>query len=287
MPKLNEVKSKYITRPTSEPTSKPISEPTSELISKQTMSSAYHTVANAECTGVFIQEKYEAYSYRYNVPNSKVYRHGIMGDYHLFIRSGDKVYMEVKNVGEIVISFAELQQNKYWRYYYELSLLLAKDKHKVIKNEAFNKAYDEIYEETKKRVWSVETSYLDYIKQTYNKIYKIIPSGNVCYYKINPFDLDKMEYASHQGLEIFRMIYIARKDVRLGYFLNKSVIYKNIAMEYVMDENKKHILNLATLNGKYCMNDDILTIIYNIVSIGNKYEYITSKEESKALILEK
>jgi hypothetical protein len=83
------------------------------------------------------------------------------------------------------------------------------------------------------------------------------------------------------------MIYIARKDVRLGYFLNKSVIYKNIAMGYVMNENKKHILNLATLNGKYCMNDDILTIIYNIVSIGNKYEYITSKKKSNALILEK
>jgi hypothetical protein len=251
------------------------------------MSDTYHTITNAECTGVFCQEKYKAYSYRYNVPNSKVYRNGIIGDYHLFIRTGDKVYMEVRNVGEIVISFAKLQQNKYWRYYYELSLLVAKDKHKVIKNDVFNKAYDEIYEVTKKRVWSVETSYFDYVKQTYNKIYKIIPSGNVCYYKINPFDLDKMEYTSHQGLEVFRMIYIARKDVRLGYFLNKSVIYKNIAMEYVMNENKKHILNLATLNGIYCMNDDILTMIYNIVSIGNKYEYITSKEESNALILEK
>ena len=245
-----------------------------------------HTIVNTECTGVFCQEKYEAYSYRYNVPNSKVYRYGIVGDYHLFIRSGDKVYMEVKDVGEIVISFAELQQNKYWRYYYELSLLLAKDKHNVIKNDAFNKAYDEIYEEQKKRIWSVETSYIDYRKQTYNKIYKIIPSGNVCYYKINPFDLEKMEYTSHQGLELFRMIYICRKEVRLGYFINRSVIYKNIAMEYVMNENKKHILNLATLNGKYCMNDDILTMIYNNVSIGNKYEYITSKEESDALILE-
>jgi hypothetical protein len=252
-----------------------------------TMSLTCHTIANAECTGVFIQEKYEAYSYRYNVPNSKVYRYGIMGDYHLFIRSGDKVYMEVKGVGDIVISFAELQQNKYWRYYYELSLLLAKDKHKVIKNEAFNKAYDEIYEETKKRVWSVETSYFDYIKQTYNKIYKIIPSGNVCYYKINPTDVEKMEYKSHQGLEVFRMIYMARKDVRLGYFLNKSVIYKNIATEYVMNENKKHILNLAILNSKYCMNDDILTKIYNNISVGGKYEYLTSKEESKRTTIRK
>ena len=50
-------------------------------------------------------------------------------------------------------------------------------------------------------------------------------------------------------------------------------------------ENKKHILNLATLNGKYCMNDDILTKIYNMVSLGGKYEYITSKKENNALIL--
>jgi hypothetical protein len=249
------------------------------------MSLTYHKVENVECSAVFCQEKYEAYSYRYNVPNSKVYREGIIGDYHLFIRSGDKVYMEVKGSGEIVISFAELQQNKHWRYYYELSLLLAKDKHKVIKNDAFNKAYDEIYEYTGNRVWSLETSYIDCIKQTYNKIYKIIPSGNVGYYKVNPADLDKMEYTTRQGLELFRKIYICRSDVRMGYFLNRSVIYKNIAMEYVMNENKKQILNLATLNGIYSMNDDILTIIYNNISIGGKYEYLTSKEESNALIL--
>ena len=236
-----------------------------------------HTIANAECTGVFCQEKYEAYSYRHNVPNSKVYRYGIVGDYHLFIRSGDKVYMEVRNIGEIVISFAELQQNKYWRYYYELSLLLAKDKHTVIKNDAFNKAYDEIYEEQKKRVWSVETSYIDYIKQTYNKIYKIIPCGNVCYYKINPFDLEKMEYTSKQELKLFRLTYICRSDVRLGYFLNRSVIYKNIAMENQVSkmekeldelstffEDKKRAVNiLTTINDKYIMNEDIIRIIIN------------------------
>jgi hypothetical protein len=52
-----------------------------------------------------------------------------------------------------------------------------------------------------------------------------------------------------------------------------------------MNENKKQILNLATLNSKYRMTDDILTMIYNIVSIGGKYEFITSKEESDTLIV--
>ena len=73
--------------------------------------------------------------------------------------------------------------------------------------------------------------------------------------------------------------------------------FKNIALEYqiarmekeleelsVYFENKKHILNLTTLNSKYCMNDDILTKIYNMVSIGGKYEYLVQTEESYALI---
>jgi hypothetical protein len=135
-------------------------------------------------------------------------------------------------------------------------------------------------------VWSLDTAYIDLdIDQTREKTYKIIPGGNVCYYKINPFDLEKMEYSSPQEMKLFRQTYICRSDVRLDYFLNKSVIYKNIAMEYVMNENKKQILNLATLNSKYCMNDDILTKIYNMVSLGGKYEFLTSKEESNALIL--
>jgi hypothetical protein len=50
------------------------------------------------------------------------------GDYHLFAKQEDKVYIEVRNAGEIVISFAELQKNKYWKYYYDLSLLLSNDK---------------------------------------------------------------------------------------------------------------------------------------------------------------
>jgi hypothetical protein len=199
--------------------------------------------------------------------------------------------MEVRNAGEIVISFAELQKNKYWKYYYDLSLMLANDKHKVIKNEAFNKDYNEIYGYTAgrvytgDRVWSLDTAYID---QSDLKNFKIIPSGNVCYYKINPFDLEKMEYSTQQELERFELGYMNGLE-RVKWFSSRSVIYKNIADEYVMNENKKHILNLTTLNAKYCMNDDILTKIYNIVSIGDKYEYISyisSNEESDAQILE-
>jgi hypothetical protein len=248
------------------------------------MSHTYNTIADTECTGVFCQEIYVAYSFRYNDPEYMKHRIGITGDYHLFAKHGDKVYMEVKRVGEIVISFAKLQQNKYWRYYYELSCMLAINKE--IKNEPFNKFYDEAYEYNGNRVWSLDTAYIDLdIDQNAKKTYKIIPSGNVCYYKINPADVKKMEYTSRQGLELFRKIYICRSDVRMGYFLNRSLIYKDIAKEYAMNENKKQILNLETLNSKYRMTDDILTMIYNMISIGDRYEYLAQKGESDALIL--
>jgi hypothetical protein len=95
-----------------------------------------------------------------------------------------------------------------------------------------------------------------------------------------------MEYTSPQELELFHRIYMCRKDVRLGYFLNRAEIYKKIATEYQIA--KKHMLidNMATLKGKYHMDDDILTMLYNKVIKGDTYEYITSKEESDALLLE-
>jgi len=234
-----------------------------------------NTVANVECTGVFCQEIYVSYAFRYSEPEYMRHRIGICGDYHLFIRRGDKVYMEVKKVGEIVMSFTELQKNKYWKYYYDLSLMLAIDKE--IKNEPFNKFYDEAYEYTGNRMWSLDTAYIDLdIDENAKKTYKIIPSGNVCYYKINPANVEKMEYSSQQGIDIFKQIYMCRVDVRSGYFLNRSVIYRNIAIEYqvskmekeleelsVFFEDKKNVINLviAILNDNYIINDDIIRMI--------------------------
>ena len=245
-----------------------------------------HSIANAECTGVFCQQVYDAYSYRYNVPGSLALRIGIMGDYHLFVRNGDKVYIEARKVGEIVISFAELQKNRYLKYYYDLSLLLSNDKHTVIHNSSFNKIYDEIYEYTGNRKWSLDTAFIDLdIDQNYKKTYKIIPNGNVCYYKINPFDVEGMEYSTQQEIDIFKRIYMCRSDVRLGYFANRSEIYKNIALEYNVKnmekeldelwaffEDKKHVINLAIIQEMFEMNSDVLMILYNtlLTTEGNK-----------------
>ena len=64
---------------------------------------------------------------------------------------------------------------------------------------------------------------------------------------------------------------------RVKWFSSRSVIYKNIALEYqvskiekeidelsVFFENKKNVINLvATFNVKDDMNNDILMIVYN------------------------
>ena len=268
------------------------------------MSCVYHTIENAECSGVFWQQKYQATSYRYNVAtnvaDNEVYRNGIMGNYHIFVRSGDKVYMEVKSVGDVVMSFDDLQKNKHWKYYYDLSLLLTDDKHKVIKNAVFNKDYDEIFEYTGSRVWSFETAYID-INQAYKETYTIIPKGNVCYYKINPFDVEGMEYTSPQRIDLFKQTYMCRNELRYGYFQNRNGIYKNIAIEYQVSnmekeldelaaffEEKKHIASITAIQEKIDMNIDVLMIIYkNLVGDdkADNPEMVAKIEKATALKL--
>jgi hypothetical protein len=268
---------------------KPTNQQANQQANQQTATTMSDTsVANGtECTGVFSQEIYVAYAFRYNEHEDLTHRIGISGDYHLFAKHGDKVYMEVKNVGEIVMSFAELQKNKYWKYYYDLSLMLANDKE--IKNEAFNNFYDEAYKYTgnddeyytENRVWSLDTAYIDIdIDENFKHTYKIIPSGNVCCYKINPADVEKMEYASPQDIDIFNEIYEYRNFVRFGYFINRSEIYKNIAIEYQVSKMEKeleelstffedmkrienmNIANITAIQEKVEMNIDVLMLIY-------------------------
>ena len=203
-----------------------------------------HAIANVACTGVFCQQIREVQPY-HNAPNYM----SCSGDYHLFAKQGDKVYMEVRNAGEIVISFAELQKNKYWKYYYDLSLMLSNDMHRLIKNETFNKTYNQIYGYTAgrvytgDRVWSLDTAYID---QSDMKNFKIIPSGNVCYYKINPYDLEKMEYSTPQELESFELGYMNGLE-RVKWFSSRSVIYENIAIEYQLNKMEKEFEELSDL----------------------------------------
>lgn len=190
---------------------------------------AYHTVTNAEFTGFFCRTVYK-YDNIYGFGVDPCPRVGYGYEYHLFIKYGDKVYMDVKNVGEIVISFDELQKNKFWKYYYDLSLMLTIDKNKVVQDLKYNSDYldQQIYEE--KRLWSIDTAYIECDINA--KDNKIINHCDLCYYKINPYDLDNMECASEDDLKTFQNLYMTRRELRNKGFDKMSDVYNNLVSDY-------------------------------------------------------
>lgn len=242
----------------------------------------FHTVKNAEFTGV-----YEKLAYDF-VNNQAYNQNGFICNYHFFIRYGDKIYMDVKGIGDIVITFAELQQNIYWKYYYNLSLMLTNDtdKNLVIQYHKYGSEYlsEQIYDEP--RLWSFNTAYIETSMNSKNTCVKNY--GNICYYKINPYDLVNKEYTSREDLDIFQRNYkIMMPDIKNDAFDiivdYKTLIIKNEIDEMekeldklsIMFEDKKNVININALNNIININYDILTIIYNnIVSTEGNKKYI-------------
>jgi hypothetical protein len=250
-----------------------------------------HKISNVEFTGV-------NNSLVYNFTNSLGYRDTrTTWWYHFFIRYGDKVYIEVRDVGEIIISFADLQKHKYLKYYYDLSLMLTNEKYKnkVIQYHKYGSIYHskQIYNEP--RVWYFNTAYIETSMNTNETTIKDI--GDICYYKINPYHLVNMEYNSQQELEIFNRNYIATlPEIINNVFDKRCIVYNNIAIDYqvsIMEnelcelstyfEDKKNVLNLVALSDKDGINGDVLRIIYNhLVSPkeNKRYSGIIDKIES-------
>ena len=199
-------------------------------------------------------------------------------DYHLFIRCGDKVYMEVKGVGDIVISFDELQKNKFWKYYYDVSLMLlmlTNDKHSVI-NDIAKVQYPE------PRFWACNTAYIEGCYTLKTKKVKNDSDGYTCYYKINPNDVENMEYALPQDLDAYTSAYMARFEVRSGMFEKKSVYYYTFIFDYCVRlmeneldelsafvEDKKTLVKLLALNEIEGINCDVIMMIYDSLVSGN------------------
>lgn len=243
----------------------------------------FHKVKNAEFTGVYDKMTYDL---THNLVGDN-YNHSIC-NYHFFIRYGNKIYMDVKGIGDIVISFTELMDNKYWKYYYDISLMLTNDtdKNLVIQYHKYGSEYlsEQIYDEP--RLWSFNTAYIETSMNSKNTCVKNY--GNLCYYKINPYDLVNKEYTSREDLDIFQRNYkIMMPDIKNDAFDiivdYKTLIIKNEIDEMekeldklsIMFEDKKNVINLNALNNIININYDILTIIYNnIVSTEGNKKYI-------------
>jgi hypothetical protein len=153
-----------------------------------------------------------------------------------------------------------------------------------------------LYEE--KRVWSTYSPVIINSIETDTKYLDI--RDNNCYYKINPFDLDKMDYTLPDDLDIFRIIYMSSDEFQNNTFEIMCATYNNLAIEHQTKiieeeiieeiaeltaffedlEDKKNITNLITLYNKGDMNNDLLMIIYNNLLSADgikKYEYLMTE----------
>lgn len=200
---------------------------------------AYHTIRNAEFTGVYDRI---VYNFTNNPGDNRI---GSVASYHLFIRYGDKVYMDVKGVGEIVMSYTDLQKNKYWNYYYNLSLLLTNDKHLVVQDLKYSSNYldQQIYDE--ERFWSIDTAFIETSMNT--KGTKIINNDSLCYYKINPYDLEKWECSSQEDLNTFNKIYMTRAEIKNKVFDKKCDIYNNLVIGFRVSYMEKELDEISVI----------------------------------------
>lgn len=242
----------------------------------------HHTFTNVEFTGVFERIKLQS------VINETLY------SIHIFIKYGNKVYMEDYRLGHIIISFDELQKNKYWKHFYDISLMLTNNKHLVIEDIKYNSnfsygpvGYPVYFGET--RLWWIDTAIIDgnhIIDQEVER--NIENKGHLCYYKINPYDLENMEYTTQEDLDTYLNTYMTRRcDIVYNQFDKKAMIFYDLAIDYnikVMEkdieelyemfEDKKNVINLVTFYDKKNMNYDLLMIIYNnIVSANGNIKY--------------
>jgi len=180
---------------------------------------AYHTIANAEFTASFIRV--------INNDLTSFYK------YHLFIKYGDKVYIEVDGFREIILSIAQLQEDRYLRLHYELAQMLTNDKHLVVEDLVYSSdsggsssgsdAEDQIYKEPRR--WSPNTAFIE--KDIHNDTITVVGYSENAYYKINPYLLENMDYSTQEDLDNFRAAYMTTYE-------NENMLcnYYNVAFEY-------------------------------------------------------
>jgi hypothetical protein len=198
----------------------------------------HHTFTNVEFSGVVV--KWESRSLEGKIQT-------YMSDYHLFIKYGDKVYVDVYYIGEIVISFDELQKNRYLKHYYDLSLMLTNNKHIVFQKSKYKNVEPFIYRED--RFWGFDSAFIDANHKKIDKIvehlYKVVNNEQPYYYKINPYDLENMEYTSQEVLTNFHKNNAERKCDKFwgGNFEHTYDIYNNLVIDY---NNNKNIIEKET-----------------------------------------
>ena len=206
------------------------------------------------------------------INHKKFHNNIVYYKYFLFIKFRDLIYIDIKNVGDIIITFTELMKHPYLRMYYELSLLLIDNKHKVIESKSMESCY--IY--PKDSNWFIDG--VQYVEDFTTKVKKI-EIGKYCYYfNINPNDLKNMKVSNDTDIAGFNEVLYICYGYEHGIIYKKLFVdYTNLMIEYniklieqdiekisASHEDDKNFFNLLELNKKG-MNADVFNMLYNTV----------------------
>ena len=159
--------------------------------------------------------------------------------------------MEVKGIGEVVISFDELKKNKYWFHYYEMSRMLAHDQTTLTHELKYSSDYGDIQIYDEPRFWSIDTAFIEYNVDTETSTINECEETSTCYYKINPFDLENMDYTSPEDLDIFLRSYMTRSEIKNKVFEKRYAIYNNIVIDYTIRKADEEYAMLIEDNNRY------------------------------------
>jgi len=138
------------------------------------------------------------YDYRYfnDMEFSGFYEFTLSQDfidkYFIFIKFNDnKMYIDIKNIGNIIMPYDQFINNSRLKKYYELSLLLMKNKNCIIEKNSNTEVKD----------WFLDCAYILNYPETNTKQ---VEKGNYyCYCNINPYDLKKMDVSTYSYIQIF------------------------------------------------------------------------------------
>jgi len=211
-------------------------------------------------------------------------KNNVYHKYFLFIKFRDLIYIDIKNIGSIIIPFVELMKNEYLKMYYELSILLIENKKQIIEVRRSEKHYEEIYKE--ERDWFINSAY--FIEDFLTKIKSVQEGQYYIYYDIDPNDLRNMVVSSTTDIVSF----YKNLEIRYGYeqgreFKDLVINYTTLMLEYninliekkvqeisLSQEDGKNVINLLELNKKEGMNSDIFRILFSsIISRDKQAEF--------------
>jgi F0F1-type ATP synthase gamma subunit len=132
---------------------------------------------------------------------------------------------------------------------------------------------------------------------------KIVDNETICYYKINPYDLENWDCSSQEDVDTFLRIYMTRAEIQNNVFDRICVIYNRLVSAHqeswmtkelneiekelgelsAIFEDKKNVIALSILSDSNAIeNGDVLAILYNIIVSPEgheKYKSIVSKLE--------